>query len=206
MQWLLKVSCLFHTVVSRGGQEYRFPAVFRVTDLHPSSRNAFSLALPEDWSITLPKINIVIYITHSLLKGTYIFSLIEKNKSGSQIGKPHAGKLFGNLGGQPAYGYCLWRAEGDCLCTLSRICTKRGGEGFRKFSPCLAFIGQVRKAFTRAWWTGFEREWWALVMLTLKDVPYMEQASVIAQLVKNLPAMQETPVWFLDRADPLEKG
>ena len=31
-------------------------------------------------------------------------------------------------------------------------------------------------------------------------------ASLIAQLVKNLPAMQETPVWFLGREDRLEKG
>ena len=31
-------------------------------------------------------------------------------------------------------------------------------------------------------------------------------ASLIAQLVKNLPAMQETPVGFLCRKDPLEKG
>ena len=31
-------------------------------------------------------------------------------------------------------------------------------------------------------------------------------ASLLAQLVKNLPAMQETPVQFLDREDPLEKG
>ena len=31
-------------------------------------------------------------------------------------------------------------------------------------------------------------------------------ASLIAQLVKNLPAMQETPVQFLGREDPLEKG
>ena len=33
------------------------------------------------------------------------------------------------------------------------------------------------------------------------------EASLIAQLVKNLPAMQETPVVrFLDWEDPLEKG
>ena len=32
------------------------------------------------------------------------------------------------------------------------------------------------------------------------------QASLIAQLVKNLPAMQGTPVWFLSQEDPLEKG
>ena len=31
-------------------------------------------------------------------------------------------------------------------------------------------------------------------------------ASLIAQLVKNLPAMQETPVLFLGWEDPLEKG
>ena len=31
-------------------------------------------------------------------------------------------------------------------------------------------------------------------------------ASLIAQLVKNLPATQETPVQFLGQEDPLEKG
>ena len=31
-------------------------------------------------------------------------------------------------------------------------------------------------------------------------------ASLIAQLVKNVPAMQETLVPFLGREDPLEKG
>jgi len=31
-------------------------------------------------------------------------------------------------------------------------------------------------------------------------------ASIITQLVKNLPAMQETPVRFLGQEDPLEKG
>ena len=34
----------------------------------------------------------------------------------------------------------------------------------------------------------------------------LEGASLISQLVKNLPAMQETPVRFLDWKDPLEKG
>ena len=31
-------------------------------------------------------------------------------------------------------------------------------------------------------------------------------ASLIAQLVNNLPAIQETPVLFLGQEDPLEKG
>ena len=30
-------------------------------------------------------------------------------------------------------------------------------------------------------------------------------ASIVVQLVKNLPAMQETQVWFLGWEDPLEK-
>ena len=30
--------------------------------------------------------------------------------------------------------------------------------------------------------------------------------SLVAQLVKNLPAIQETPVQFLGQEDPLEKG
>ena len=32
------------------------------------------------------------------------------------------------------------------------------------------------------------------------------RASLIVQLVKNLPAVQETPVGFLGQEDPLEKG
>ena len=32
------------------------------------------------------------------------------------------------------------------------------------------------------------------------------QVSLVAQLEKNPPAMQETPVWFLGREDLLEKG
>ena len=30
--------------------------------------------------------------------------------------------------------------------------------------------------------------------------------SLVSQLVKNLPAMQETPVQFLGQEDPLDKG
>ena len=34
----------------------------------------------------------------------------------------------------------------------------------------------------------------------------MKRASLLAQLVKNLPALQETLVQFLTWEDPLEKG
>ena len=38
------------------------------------------------------------------------------------------------------------------------------------------------------------------------DGQLYDQASLIAQLLKNPPAMQETPVQFLGQEDPLEKG
>ena len=37
------------------------------------------------------------------------------------------------------------------------------------------------------------------------DVLYLDQASLTAQFVKNLPAMQDTWVLFLGREDPLEE-
>ena len=44
---------------------------------------------------------------------------------------------------------------------------------------------------------------WTLWTLTF---PSIEWASLVAQMVKNLPAMQETWVWSLGPGDPLEKG
>ena len=40
----------------------------------------------------------------------------------------------------------------------------------------------------------------------IKVGPICAPPSILAQLLKNPPAMQETPVWFLGREDPLEKG
>ena len=37
-------------------------------------------------------------------------------------------------------------------------------------------------------------------------VRFLHWASLIAQLVNNLPSMQETLVQFLGQEDPLEKG
>ena len=42
--------------------------------------------------------------------------------------------------------------------------------------------------------------------LHFNKVPGDSAASLIAQLVKKLAAMQETPVWFLGQEDLLEKG
>ena len=40
----------------------------------------------------------------------------------------------------------------------------------------------------------------------LLELKKKKKTPLIAQLVKNLPAVQEAPVQFLDKEDPLEKG
>ena len=42
--------------------------------------------------------------------------------------------------------------------------------------------------------------------LETKRGPWLSWASLVAQTIKNLPAMQETWVQSLGREDPLEKG
>ena len=57
----------------------------------------------------------------------------------------------------------------------------------------------------------FKREYYSLHSLDIRTCIMLffffihMRASLVAKLVKNLPAMQETPVWFLGREDPLEK-
>ena len=46
----------------------------------------------------------------------------------------------------------------------------------------------------------------SLIFVKKKISTVKERASQVAQLVKNLPAMQETLVGFLGREIPLEKG
>ena len=46
----------------------------------------------------------------------------------------------------------------------------------------------------------------SLLSYTFLIYVFLLRDSLIAQLVKNLPAMQETPVRFLGQEDPLEKG
>ena len=48
--------------------------------------------------------------------------------------------------------------------------------------------------------------WWSQGLRSGDGLGKIGKASLIAQLVKNLPAMQETPVQLLDREELLKKG
>jgi len=53
---------------------------------------------------------------------------------------------------------------------------------------------------------GYGRQYFISQQKESKPPLYTERDSLIAQLVKNPPAMQETPVRFLGWEDLLEKG
>ena len=56
-------------------------------------------------------------------------------------------------------------------------------------------------------WTRWTFVGKVISLLSRFDIAFLpRRASLIAQLVKNPPAMQETPIQFLDQEDPLEKG
>ena len=53
-------------------------------------------------------------------------------------------------------------------------------------------------------WVGSMESW---LHITITWDFYLQiRASVVAQVIKNLPAIQETQIWSLGREDPLEKG
>ena len=68
-------------------------------------------------------------------------------------------------------------------------------EGVRDFSGA---------SFMRTW-ISFTETFTTMINLSLV-VLFVLWASLVAQMVKNPPAVQETQVWSLGREDPLEKG
>ena len=70
--------------------------------------------------------------------------------------------------------------------------------------------------FARGWCKGRNRRWLVMgsefifrvniLKTTFKGWVSCELYLLVAQMVKNLPAMQETQVWSLGWEDPLEKG
>ena len=69
------------------------------------------------------------------------------------------------------------------------------GDGFNQ----VEMIRFRRTILAYMWKMVWKRKRW--------EAEYLEGAfNSLAQLVKNLPAMQKTPVQFLGQEDPLEKG
>ena len=69
----------------------------------------------------------------------------------------------------------------------------------------------VKSKTTKSWWwilVRFLTDWVYLEPMWSLKVPILagSEASLVAQKVKNLPAIQETRVWSLGQEDPLEKG
>ena len=73
-------------------------------------------------------------------------------------------------------------------------------DGFTVFSP----IGWYRDQENIFKYTLYKK--WLSPCILESDYPHSWWASLVAQMVKNLPAMQETRVWSLGQENPLKKG
>ena len=73
---------------------------------------------------------------------------------------------------------------------------------------CISLMFSDVAIFSGTYWHVFRKMCIQISCLFLNQVGFFfdTRASWIAQLVKNLPAMQETLVQFLGQEDPLEKG
>ena len=80
---------------------------------------------------------------------------------------------------------------------LNPVCTS----GISQFTYCWS-LKDFEHYFASMW-----NEHHCAIVWTFFDLAFLwDWASLVAQLVKNLPAMQETWVWSLGWKDPLEKG
>ena len=64
----------------------------------------------------------------------------------------------------------------------------------------------TRGVLTAGWQAALFRNWWPWQNRACQQPWRLCWASLLAQMVKNLPAMRETQVRSLGREDPLEKG
>ena len=88
-----------------------------------------------------------------------------------------------------------------CLLYLSKVSSLCF---FFSFLSLLEWCSIQKPLFSLEFWAPGFTAWWRNILFVCGF--QMHWASLVSQLVKNSPAMQETPVWFLGREDPLEKG
>ena len=78
---------------------------------------------------------------------------------------------------------------------------------FKQLPPTFRTLGTnfMKDSFSRDWYVG--RDGFRMIQAhCIYGALDFSWASLVAQLVKNLPAIQETPVRFLGQEDPREKG
>ena len=93
--------------------------------------------------------------------------------------------------------------------TLQAESSNSSGAGLRSLGPAQApWLGSThsKEHHCSEPWFADCVGWPPWTLLALNMQRSLSWASLVTQLAKNLPAMQETRVQSLDREDPLEKG
>ena len=100
--------------------------------------------------------------------------------------------------------WCCWRGVSPGGDARSQAAS---GKPRRPSPPCrLLQTGFARGLIRLMLFWSFQSPKVEFFPLSYFSYLVLKRASLIAQLVKNPPAMQETAVRFLGREDPLEKG
>ena len=109
--------------------------------------------------------------------------------------------------------YYTWTLSCWRCCLLLLICWmlfNRMNLGFVRCFLCISWddpVVFVLHSINMIYYTDWSFIYWTdLIFLHLVTVYNHFWASCVSQLLQNPPAMQETPVQFLGREDPLEKG
>ena len=125
--------------------------------------------------------------------------------------------------GKTVSPFSLTHRAWDALLKFSQTCTPLWVSVLSGWNQ---LAGEDEKSLTApAVYSVRPQQWWSCLQMvtkpaTMSKIPSAEtpslgsfrfykikviKTSLIAQLVRNLPAMQETWVWFLGQEDPLEK-
>ena len=78
-------------------------------------------------------------------------------------------------------------------------------EAINKINTCDDFITAIKLMCCRAW-SSKTSQGKSNAKNPVFSLLYWEVSTLVNQMVKNLPAMQQTQVWSLGQKDPLEKG
>ena len=120
---------------------------------------------------------------------------------------PQLSELLGSWHAAPAFKRLPWHFADPQVSPSPQAVTNRwlGADKYRGLIAQDLLFKDRPAPRGKGWWRDAPRDWdWHIY--TVHTMHRRDRDTLVAQLVKNLSAMQETPVQFLGGEDLLKKG